>query len=84
MFLERASICVPLSRRHIRSSSCVLFFFSVIMAQFWFYILSLTTVSSCMAIFTGGEQDVGSPLRVAQCRATCLERVSSSSFTARI
>lgn len=47
------------------------------MAQFWFYVLSLTTISSGMAIFTGGETDVGSPLRVAQCRATCLERVSS-------
>lgn len=46
------------------------------MAEFWFYVVSLATMSSCMAIFTGGETDVGSPLRVAQCRATCLERVS--------
>ncbi|CAG9854695.1 unnamed protein product [Phyllotreta striolata] len=28
-------------------------------------------------VFVGGAQDVGSPLRVAQCRATCLERFSN-------
>lgn len=27
-----------------------------------------------------GEQDVGSPLRVAQCRATCLQKVSRRWF----
>lgn len=46
------------------------------MALFWRSVVCLTTISSCLAIFIGGEQDVGSPLRVAQCRATCLERVS--------
>lgn len=45
------------------------------MALFWRTVLSLASITSCMAIFIGGEQDVGSPLRVAQCRATCLERV---------
>lgn len=37
----------------------------------------LAVFSASDAIFIGGEQDVASPLRVAQCRATCLERVSS-------
>lgn len=46
---------------------------------FWRSVLCFATVSSSMAIFIGGEQDVGSPLRVAQCRATCLERVSPTS-----
>lgn len=46
------------------------------MAVFWRSVICLATISSSMAIFIGGEQDVGSPLRVAQCRATCLERVS--------
>lgn len=46
------------------------------MAMFWRTLISLTTITSCMGIFIGGEQDVGSPLRVAQCRATCLEKVS--------
>lgn len=32
--------------------------------------------TTATAIFLGHEQDVGSPLRVAQCRATCLERFS--------
>lgn len=76
VFFERASICA-----HLIHNVFVVFIF-FIMAQFWFYIVSLTTVSSCMAIFTGGEQDVGSPLRVAQCRATCLERVRLLPFCA--
>lgn len=41
------------------------------------FMLVFLAVSACKGIFIGGEQDVGSPLRVAQCRATCLERVSS-------
>ncbi|XP_060531253.1 uncharacterized protein LOC132704929 isoform X2 [Cylas formicarius] len=40
-------------------------------------ILLSLIMSSCRGIFIGGEQDVASPLRVAQCRATCLERFSS-------
>lgn len=36
--------------------------------------------TTATAIFLGHEQDVGSPLRVAQCRATCLERVSYKPF----
>lgn len=47
------------------------------MAIFWRSVICLATVSSSLAIFIGGEQDVGSPLRVAQCRATCLERFSN-------
>ncbi|XP_066245817.1 uncharacterized protein [Euwallacea similis] len=37
-------------------------------------LLVLSTLSMCGAIFAGGEQDIASPLRVAQCRATCLEK----------
>ncbi|XP_017784940.1 PREDICTED: uncharacterized protein LOC108568386 [Nicrophorus vespilloides] len=37
----------------------------------------LAIFSSTTAMFLGHEQDVGSPLRVAQCRATCLERFSN-------
>lgn len=48
------------------------------MSLFWRSVICFATMSSSMAIFIGGEQDVGSPLRVAQCRATCLERVSRS------
>ncbi|EFA02234.2 uncharacterized protein LOC100141771 [Tribolium castaneum] len=47
------------------------------MALFWRTVLGLASITSSMAIFIGGEQDVGSPLRVAQCRATCLERFSN-------
>ncbi|KAF5302774.1 hypothetical protein FQA39_LY01954 [Lamprigera yunnana] len=54
---------------------CFIFHFN--MAVFWRTVICLATISSCMAIFIGGEQDVGSPLRVAQCRATCLERFSN-------
>lgn len=44
----------------------------------WQSAIVLTTITSCLGIFIGGgEQDVGSPLRVAQCRATCLERFSN-------
>lgn len=39
-------------------------------------LVSAFVLQTTKAIFIGGEQDVGSPLRVAQCRATCLERVS--------
>lgn len=49
---------------------------SLEMALFWRSLVCLATLTSCLGIFIGGEQDVGSPLRVAQCRATCLERVS--------
>lgn len=42
--------------------------------------LVLSTLSICQAIFVGGEQDIASPLRVAQCRATCLEKVTFSVF----
>nr|CAH7765948.1 unnamed protein product [Callosobruchus chinensis] len=45
------------------------------MALFRRSLVCFATVASCMGIFIGGEQDVASPLRVAQCRATCLERV---------
>lgn len=37
----------------------------------------LAVLPTSEAIFIGGEQDVASPLRVAQCRATCLERFSN-------
>lgn len=47
------------------------------MAVFWRTVICLATISSSMAIFIGGEQDVGSPLRVAQCRASCLEKFSN-------
>lgn len=47
------------------------------MSLFWRSVICFATMSSSMAIFIGGEQDVGSPLRVAQCRATCLERFSN-------
>ncbi|XP_022920572.1 uncharacterized protein [Onthophagus taurus] len=47
------------------------------MSLFWRTVLAFATVSSTMAILIGGEQDVASPLRVAQCRATCLERFSN-------
>lgn len=55
------------------------------MATSWIYIYVLTAFSlqTARAIFIGGEQDVGSPLRVAQCRATCLERVSRDFFDRR-
>lgn len=43
------------------------------------FIASAMVLQNARAIFIGGEQDVGSPLRVAQCRATCLERVSTFS-----
>ncbi|VEN39958.1 unnamed protein product, partial [Callosobruchus maculatus] len=47
------------------------------MALFKRSLVCFATVASCMGIFIGGEQDVASPLRVAQCRATCLERILS-------
>lgn len=40
-------------------------------------VLLVVFCRTSFAIFVGGEQDVGSPLRVAQCRATCLERFSN-------
>lgn len=46
--------------------------FQFLLCQFLF------TISSSRGIFIGNEQDVGSPLRVAQCRSTCLERFSNS------
>ncbi|XP_045478893.1 uncharacterized protein LOC123683930 [Harmonia axyridis] len=48
------------------------------MAIMWRLFVCFATFSSCRGIFIGGEQDVGSPLRVAQCRATCLERFSNN------
>ncbi|KAG5888236.1 hypothetical protein JTB14_014480 [Gonioctena quinquepunctata] len=47
------------------------------MALFRRSLVCLATLTSCMGIFIGGEQEVGSPLRVAQCRATCLERFAN-------
>lgn len=41
------------------------------------FIITSTVFLQTTAIYIGGEPDVGSPLRVAQCRATCLERVST-------
>lgn len=40
----------------------------------WMFLV-IATLSICDGIFIGGEQDIASPLRVAQCRATCLEKV---------
>lgn len=54
------------------------------MAMMWRLFVCFATLSSCRGIFIGGEQDVGSPLRVAQCRATCLERVSTPPLLPRL
>ncbi|GLV36060.1 forked end [Carabus blaptoides fortunei] len=49
------------------------------MASAWICLTlgAVLAVKMTTAIFIGGEQDVASPLRVAQCRATCLERFSN-------
>lgn len=40
-------------------------------------LLVLSTLYACQAGLAVGEQDIASPLRVAQCRATCLEKVTN-------
>ncbi|XP_072403325.1 uncharacterized protein [Diabrotica undecimpunctata] len=44
------------------------------MAIFERLVICLVALTSPTSNFIGASQDVGSPLRVAQCRATCLER----------
>ncbi|XP_057655152.1 uncharacterized protein LOC130893242 [Diorhabda carinulata] len=47
------------------------------MAFFRQSVLCFLTLTSCLRYFIGASQDVGSPLRVAQCRATCLQRFAN-------
>lgn len=47
-------------------------------------LLVLSTLYACQAGLAVGEQDIASPLRVAQCRATCLEKVTNKSRLMRM
>ncbi|KAL1505544.1 hypothetical protein ABEB36_005087 [Hypothenemus hampei] len=50
--------------------------------SFWMFLV-LSTLAICEAVFVGGDQDIASPLRVAQCRATCLEKFLSNDAARR-
>ncbi|CAH1104868.1 unnamed protein product [Psylliodes chrysocephalus] len=49
----------------------------MMMARLGRSVICFVIFTFCMSVFIGAAQDVGSPLRVAQCRATCLERFSN-------